>query len=149
MTASGKIGDIFTLGKTFHHNNDNDMTFNLVHNMVWCGVLYRRWFWWEEGVWSVEIWRKRETIQTTNVSIYLYRVYFRILPQRGQMPSSKILGGGGKYKAKEGQPHIKRTEKPIPRGANGSPGPPPPPPEINPIFISNQLNFSTNLLSLA
>ena len=32
--------------------------------------------------------------------------------------------GGGKYKAKEGQPHIKRTEKPIPRGggANGSQG---------------------------
>ena len=47
------------------------------------------------------------------------RVYFRILPQRG---SSKILGGGGgKYKAKEGQPHIKRTEKPIPRGGQTDP----------------------------
>ena len=46
---------------------------------------------------------------------------------------------GGKYKAKEGQPHIKRMDKPMPRGgANGSQGgqkhplPPPPPPEINP-----------------
>ena len=55
------------------------------------------------------------------------------------MPSSKILGGGGKYKAKEGQPHIKRTEKPIPRGDKRIPGgggakapPGPPPPEINP-----------------
>ena len=35
MTASGKIGDIFTLGETFLHNNNDDMTFNLVHNMVY------------------------------------------------------------------------------------------------------------------
>ena len=41
--------------------------------------------------------------------------------------NSRGGGGGGKYKAKEGQPHIKRMEKPIPGGgggANGSPGPP-------------------------
>ena len=50
------------------------------------------------------------------------RVYFRILPQRGQTPSSKILGGG-KYKAKEGQPHIKRMEKPIPGGGGGQTDP--------------------------
>ena len=30
-------------------------------------------------------------------------------------------GGGGKYKAKEGQPYIKRTEKPIPRGGKRIP----------------------------
>ena len=47
---------------------------------------------------------------------------------------------GGKYKAKEGQPHIKRTEKPIPRGgANGSQGGgqkhPLAPPEINPAHV--------------
>ena len=29
---------------------------------------------------------------------------------------------GGKYKAKEGQPHIKRTEKPIPGGGGGGGG---------------------------
>ena len=70
--------------------------------------------------------------QTTDAINSSSRVYFRILPQRGQTPTSKILGGGGKYKAKEGQPHIKRTEKPIPRGgkriprggAKAPPGPP-------------------------
>ena len=36
---------------------------------------------------------------------------------------------GGKYKAKEGHPHIKRTEKPIPRGGKSTPWLPP---EINP-----------------
>ena len=51
---------------------------------------------------------------------------------------------GGKYKAKEGQPDIKRTEKPIPRGGKRIPKggkstpwapPPPPPPEINPAHV--------------
>ena len=60
--------------------------------------------------------------------VYMSGFYFRILPQRGQTLSSKIQGG---------QPHIKRTEKPIPRGANGSQWgakapPSPPPPQINP-----------------
>ena len=39
---------------------------------------------------------------------------------------------GGKYKAKEGQPHIKRTEKPIPRGQKHPLGPP----EINPALYN-------------
>ena len=78
---------------------------------------------------------------TKCTTLYMYiisRVYFRILPQRGQTPSSKnSRGGGGKYKAKEGQPHIKRTEKPIPRGGQTDPKggqkhPLAPPPEINP-----------------
>ena len=55
---------------------------------------------------------------------------------------------GGKYKTKEGQPHIKRTEKPIPRGANRSQGgakaPPGPPPEINPVWLSVASN--TNII---
>ena len=54
----------------------------------------------------------------------------------GQMSTARILGrGGGKYKSWEGQPHIKRREKPIPRGgkliprgAKASPAPP----EIDP-----------------
>ena len=32
--------------------------------------------------------------------------------------------GGGKYKAKEGQPHIKGRKKPIPRGGKSTPWPP-------------------------
>jgi hypothetical protein len=54
--------------------------------------------------------------------------------KRGQTHSSKFQGGGGKYKSKEGQPHIKYRESQFPRGEgqinpNGVGGGAPPGPQ--------------------
>ena len=46
---------------------------------------------------------------------------FQDFASEGANAKFQILGGGGKYKFKGGQPHIKRTEKPIPRGGKRIP----------------------------
>ena len=76
-----------------------------------------------------------------NVHVYVYTlyihnsVYFRILRERGQMPSAKIQGGGKSNPKGGGNPIFKDRESQLLRGANQSQGggekAPPGPPEIN------------------